>query len=179
MNMSLDVKIGLYRHFKGEYYFVQNIVKDAVSGELMCYYFNVLHPEYGFFVRRADDWRTMNTDSGPIIDRADNVTGQAHRFEVVESIDNPSRNVTTEQLIEELDRRVDNPLKELDLPHLRDRVFSKDYIIGEKHYETQDFPRGVGTLAVFETPKEAYEHLRRHPSNSDRVSVFKRVFIEL
>lgn len=29
MNESITVKPGLYRHFKGEYYFVQNIAKDA------------------------------------------------------------------------------------------------------------------------------------------------------
>ena len=61
------VTIGLYRHFKGEYYFVQNIVKDAVRDIAMCQYFNVSHPEYGIFVRPVDEWFSEDTEKGKII----------------------------------------------------------------------------------------------------------------
>ena len=169
--------LGLYRHFKGEYYMVQNVVKNAITDELMCYYFNVLHPELGFFVRPMREWFDLNTDVGPIIDRRDNVTGQRHRFEKVVSIDNQVKNLSTEQLVNELIRREDSPLHELDLRELQSRVFSRDYIVGEKNYETEDFPRGVTTLAVFSTPKDAYECRSKYPS--PRYGVFKRTFIEL
>lgn len=169
--------LGLYRHFKGEYYMLQNVVKNAVTDELMSYYFNILHPEYGFFVRPVREWFDTTTEDGPIIDRRDNVTGQRHRFEKVMSIDDQVKNLSTCQLINELVSRKDSPLHELDLKEIESRVFSRDYIVGEKHYETEDFPRGVSTLAVFSSSEEAYECCSKYPT--PRFGVFKRTFIEL
>lgn len=174
---NLIVNIGLYRHFKGAYYFVQNIIKDAVTDELMCYYFNILHPEYGFFVRSVNDWFTKDTEKGLIKDRLDNVTGQEHRFEKIVSIDNYVENLTTRQLLYELRKRTDCPIHELDLDGLYSDVFAKDYVIGEKHYKTEDFPQGVSTQSVFSTPQEAFKCLAKHPNS--RYGVFKRTFIEV
>ena len=50
------VSIGLYRHFKGEYYYVQQLVKDCGTNEVFVIYFNVCHPEYGTFSRPLEDF---------------------------------------------------------------------------------------------------------------------------
>lgn len=78
-----EVKIGrVYRHFKGNYYFVENIAYDAETKEI----FVVFKPLY-----QRDDgkmiWiRTQKSFLEEIPERPDNITGQKHRFELVEEI---------------------------------------------------------------------------------------------
>lgn len=176
--MNLTVTIGLYRHFKGEYYFVQNIVKDAVRDIAMCQYFNVSHPEYGIFVRPVNEWFDEDTELGKIIDRPDNYTGQKCRFEKVKDLDFQLGSVSTEQLVLELRRRTDSPIHELDIEGLQSKIFAKDYIVGEACEQTEDTPRGVYTVASFDTEEQANKYYYSHLHNR-RVKVFKRVFIEI
>lgn len=77
-----EVQIGkVYRHFKGNYYFVENIAYD--SERIVVY-----KPLY----ERADKrqlWvrpEKMFLSEIPI-DRPDNITGQKHRFEIVQDIE--------------------------------------------------------------------------------------------
>ena len=174
------VTIGLYRHFKGAYYFVQNVVKNAVTGEDMCYYYDVMHPEKGLFVRPVSEWfDEYNTDGVfKIVDRPDNVTGQKHRFEKVSSIDYSISNFTTEHLMRELAQRTDSPLQALDIKGVNDRVFSVDYVIGEKCPATEDHPDGVVTIASFNTEEQAKTYFATHRLRRS-AGVFKRTFIEL
>ena len=76
------VKIGkVYRHFKGNYYFVENRALDSESKEWMVVY----KPLYD----RNDSqvWvRSEKMFLEEIPERADNITGQKHRFEYVENI---------------------------------------------------------------------------------------------
>lgn len=177
------ITIGLYRHFKGEYYYVQNIVKDTKDEKShKAVYFNVLHPEYGSFVRAVSDF-TADYDGEKdvyIKDRLDNVTGQIHRFEKVVSLNNEVKNISTEVLLEELRSREDSPLHALDIEGFNRRVFCTDYIVGNKVYPSAEYPtRGVSyTAPPFddeESAKRYYEtHNRRHDT-----AVFKRTFIEV
>ena len=78
------VKIGkVYRHFKGNYYFVENIDYDSETQERMVVYKPLYH--------RADEkniWiRPEKMFLEEIPNRPDNVTGQKIRFELVEEID--------------------------------------------------------------------------------------------
>ena len=78
------VKIGkVYRHFKGNYYFVENIAYDSETQERMVVYKPLYH--------RADEkniWiRPEKMFLEEIPNRPDNVTGQKFRFELVEEID--------------------------------------------------------------------------------------------
>lgn len=177
MNKS-EVTIGLYRHSKGEYYFVQNVVKNAVTNENMCYYYNVMHPEYGLFVRPVSEWFDEFTDKGKIVDRADNYTGQKCRFEKVKSLDWNVKNISTEHLIRELSQREDSPLQELDIEGISERVFSTDYIVGTKYHATEDYPNGVVTIASFNTEEQAKNYFSTHKLRKQS-GVFKRTFIEL
>lgn len=175
MNMP---KIGLYRHFKGSYYFVQNIVKDAVREVSMCYYYNVCHPEYGLFVRPCSEWFDNYTDKGLIKDREDNVTGQCTRFAVVKDLDFQLSSVSTEQLLAELGRRVDSPIHEVDIEGLRSPVFSKDYVVGEAYEPTEDTPKGVYTVSTHDTLANARRYFESHKRKKN-TRIFKRTFIDV
>lgn len=172
------VNIGLYRHFKGAYYFVQNIVLDAVRNCPMCYYFNVLHPEKGLFVRPVDEWFSEDTDKGLIKDRPDNTTGQTTRFAKVVSLGDEVKNLSTDHLIRELKGREDSPLQTLDIDGLSDCVFCTDYVVGDKNYATEDYPCGVSTVASFTTEEEAKNYYATH-KHLRATGVFKRTFIEI
>ena len=78
-----SVQIGrVYRHFKGNYYFVENVGYDSETKERMVIY----KPLY----ERADGrsiWvrpETMFLEEIP--ERPDNITGQKVRFELVEDL---------------------------------------------------------------------------------------------
>lgn len=77
-----QVKIGkVYRHFKGNYYFVENRALDSETKEWMVVY----KPLYD----RNDSqiWvRSEKMFLEEIPQRPDNVTGQKHRFEYCEEL---------------------------------------------------------------------------------------------
>ena len=77
-----QVKIGkVYRHFKGNYYFVENKALDSESKEWMVVY----KPLYD----RNDSqiWvRSEKMFLEEIPERHDNVTGQKHRFEYCDEL---------------------------------------------------------------------------------------------
>lgn len=77
-----EVKIGkVYRHFKGNYYFVENVALDSENKERMVVY----KPLY----ERNDSqiWvRREKMFLEEIAERADNITGQKHRFELCEEL---------------------------------------------------------------------------------------------
>ncbi len=79
-----EVKIGkVYRHFKGNYYFVENIAYDSETQERMVVY----KPLYN-----RDDGRSIWVRSEKMFlenipERPDNITGQTHRFVLVNEID--------------------------------------------------------------------------------------------
>ena len=78
-----QVKIGkVYRHFKGNYYFVENRGLDSESKEWLVIY----KPLYD----REDSkiWvRPEKMFLEEIPNRPDNITGQKHRFELCEDLD--------------------------------------------------------------------------------------------
>ena len=181
------VTVGLYRHFKGSYYYVTGLSKSATDEKtIMVNYFNVCHPEYGSCVRPLDDFITDHDTTEQfgdemtlyIKDRVDNVTGQFRRFERVKDINFQLGSVSTEQLIAELRKRTDSPIHELDIEGLQSKIFSKDYCVGEANEETIDNPKGVYTLITFGTPEEAYKWLSNH-AHRKNTKVFKRTFIEV
>ena len=178
--MSVRVSVGLYRHFKGQYYYVTGLSKSATDEKtVMVNYFNVCHPEYGSFVRPLDDFTATHEEDGRSIkDRPDNVTGQIMRLERVKDLNFQLGSVSTEQIIDELRRRTDSPIHELDIEGLQSNIFSKDYCVGEACEATEDTPRGVYTVSTFETPEQAYQYLSTH-QHKRNTKVFKRTFIEV
>ena len=78
-----QVKIGkVYRHFKGNYYFVENVAYDSESQERMVIYKPLYNREDGHYI-----WvRPEKMFLEEILERPDNVTGQKHRFELCEEL---------------------------------------------------------------------------------------------
>ena len=77
-----EVQIGkVYRHFKGNYYFVENIALDSETKERMVVY----KPLY----ERQDSKIWVRKESmflEKIPERPDNITGQKVRFELCEDL---------------------------------------------------------------------------------------------
>ena len=162
-------KLGLYRHFKGGYYFLMNVMRS--DNGVIAQYVNVLHPEYGYFCRPYVEW--FDT----VLDRPDNYTGQTHRFELITYIDDGARSMTTDHLVRELNSRGDSPYLDYDLDGLNDLVKCRDYCIGEIMPETKDHVAGVMPLESFDTLEEARKFFDHYAKN-ERYRIFKRVFIE-
>lgn len=78
-----QVQIGrVYRHFKGNYYFVENVALDSENKERMVVYKAIYdRPDSQIWVRPEK----MFLEEIP--ERPDNITGQKHRFELVNDIE--------------------------------------------------------------------------------------------
>lgn len=78
-----QVKIGkVYRHFKGNYYFVENVALDSENKERMVVYKAIYdRPDSQIWVRPEKMFLKE------IPERPDNITGQKHRFELVNDIE--------------------------------------------------------------------------------------------
>ena len=78
-----EVQIGrVYRHFKGNYYFIQEIAYDSETKERMVVYKPLYEREDG----RKTWIRNEKMFLEEIPERPDNITGQKHRFELVKEI---------------------------------------------------------------------------------------------
>lgn len=183
-------KPGLYRHFKGQYFYVMGVDRASEDKSFRVRYFNVCHPEHGTFSRPLHEFfsttdKLEKDDNGEwfeagldIKDRKDNVTGQIRRFERIDNIDFQIGSVSTEQLIDELRRRTDSPIHELDIEGLRSPVFCTDYVVGIKHNATEETPAGVDPINVFFNEEDAQKYFSNQVAKA-RKAVFKRTFIEV
>ena len=79
-----QVKIGkVYRHFKGNYYYVENIGLDSETMERVVIYKAIYDREDSqIFVRREAMFLEEIDQT-----RKDNITGQKHRFELAEELE--------------------------------------------------------------------------------------------
>lgn len=79
-----QIKIGkVYRHFKGNYYFVEDVAYDSEIKERMVVY----KPLYNREDNRQLWVRPEKMFLEEIPERPDNITGQKVRFELVEDIE--------------------------------------------------------------------------------------------
>lgn len=78
-----EVKIGkVYRHFKGNYYFVENVALDSKTKERIVVYKPIYdRMDSTIWVRREKIFLEE------IPERPDNITGQKHRFELVTDLE--------------------------------------------------------------------------------------------
>ncbi len=65
-----------YRHFKGDLYYVHDLVEDTETGKMYVSY-QALYEPYKSYIRALD----MFLEEIPL-DREDNITGQKYRFEL-------------------------------------------------------------------------------------------------
>lgn len=163
-------ELGLYRHFKGDYYFATSVSKDCNNPTIeYVHYFNVLHPEKGTFIRVLTDF-IAEYDSKTdclIKDRGDNITGQTHRLEKVHNLDGDLCKISTQALIDELERRkVEKP------------IYSPDYAIGkvvDYGDEVCIYPR-----EIFTDEKEAKTFFKNNViAPKGTLKLFKREYTEI
>lgn len=77
----------VYRHFKGNYYFVENVAYDSETQERMVVYRPLYEREDG-----KQLWiRPEKMFLEQIPERPDNITGQKSRFELVNDFDTQKR----------------------------------------------------------------------------------------
>lgn len=177
---ELRVSVGLYRHFKGDYFYVTGLSRSALDEKtVMVNYFNVCYPEFGNFVRPLSDFTSdLDDKATAIVLRKDNATGQHRRFERVRDLNFQLGSISTEQLIAELRTRTDSPIHELDIEGLNSSIFCRDYVVGEAFEENDNLPRGVYTESAHTTREEAERYLSTH-QHKRNTRVFKRTFIEI
>ena len=78
------VKIGkIYRHFKGNYHFVENIGLDSETKERMVIYKPIYERQDSKIWIRREEMFLEEIDQT----RKDNITGQKYRFELVEELE--------------------------------------------------------------------------------------------
>lgn len=78
-----QVKIGkIYRHFKGNYYFVENVGLDSETQERVVIYKPIYDREDSMIWVRREKMFLEEVDP----QRPGNITGQNHRFELVEDL---------------------------------------------------------------------------------------------
>ena len=79
-----ELKIGrVYRHFKGNYYFVENVALDAENKERMVVYKPIYDRKDSKIWVRSEKMFLEEIDTT----RKDNITGQKYRFEIVEELE--------------------------------------------------------------------------------------------
>lgn len=79
-----EVKIGkVYRHFKGNYYFVENIALDSETKERIVIYKPIYDRNDSKIWVRREKMFLEEIDSA----RKDNITGQKYRFELAKDIE--------------------------------------------------------------------------------------------
>lgn len=79
-----QVKIGkVYRHFKGNYYFVQDIALDSETKERIVVYRPIYDRKDSQIWVRREEMFLEEIDKN----RKDNITGQKYRFELDETLE--------------------------------------------------------------------------------------------
>ena len=79
-----QVKIGkIYRHFKGNYYFVEDVALDSETKERVVIYKPIYDRNDSQIWVRREEMFLEEIDQT----RKDNITGQKYRFELVEDLE--------------------------------------------------------------------------------------------
>ena len=79
-----EVKIGkIYRHFKGNYYFIQDVALDSETKERIVVYRPIYDRNDSQIWVRREEMFLEEIDQT----RKDNITGQKYRFELVEDLE--------------------------------------------------------------------------------------------
>ena len=79
-----NVEIGkVYRHFKGNYYFVENVALDSETKERIVIYKPIYDRQDSKIWVRREAMFLEEIDRN----RKDNITGQTYRFELVEELE--------------------------------------------------------------------------------------------
>lgn len=151
---------GLYRHFKGCYVVVNNVATIESTKEPCVVYTHV---------DTHETWvRPLSEFFADVSDREDNVTKQVHRFESAEDLNDTSA-LTTQKLVEALEKRPDNPYDGIKKLEEDEDVWDIQYMIGkvvstpsEEDDEAYNYEFIPYVPSGFSTYKEASDYRDRH-----------------
>ena len=83
MECRIPKKGEIYRHFKGNYYFVENVALDSETKERVVIYKPIYERQDSKIWVRREEMFLEEID----VTRKDNITGQKYRFELVEEME--------------------------------------------------------------------------------------------
>lgn len=162
----------LYRHYKGGYYIVHSIATVEADCSQVVVYQGLVDGR--MWTRPFDNFFEELSNS------IENPTGQKHRFEKVVMFDNPLSNVSTDKLVEELEKRGDNPFVALMHVNPSDYIFREEFVVGTVCpvyiSESESF-EDLDVDTVWNTLEEAKSRVYNHPMGG--LQVFKRVFVKV
>lgn len=121
---------GLYRHFKGNYYVVSKIATNEKDKVPYVIYTDVTSNQT--YARPFEDF------IADVSNREDNVTHQVHRFELAKELKGLLSLTPTEELVNELRTRPDNPYEGFQTLEEDKDVWAVQYLLGRviQHPET-------------------------------------------
>lgn len=159
-----DLKLGLYRHFKGGYILVTDVINNQVV------YIDLSNGDKNLVL--IGNFYTNPPEENP--------TGQELIFEPVTDFNNQLNMITTDNLVKELMRRNDNPFAGLDVEGVKnDKVFLSQYVVGivtvSTDTETGEPVENFSSISAWNTIEEA-QKARKFSANSRRV-IMKRVLL--
>ena len=156
----------VYRHFKGNLYFVLCTTLSTDTLEPYVTYMSLTD---------GKTWsRSMYEFESEVPSDKENPTQQKHRFELVENLGDSLSAFSTQQLIEELRERSDSPLADLDVEGLNTYVKIREYVVGEIRTGCL-FP-----LMTADTEEQARAFMQNNPHRmSGRTKLYKNVTVQV
>ena len=181
---------GLYRRYDGQYLFVYGVVNDVELNTYVRFSY-ITAPSIDYLVRLSEVMSNrfiMIDDDGdevaiPIEEHPLNFTGQKEYLLRVMNLDNFEKNLSTQDLIDELRTREDSPLHDLDIEGFNSRVYSREYVLGipveEHEINGRTIPKCVDVQGVYDTKEEVRKGIvSAKLQKKDRLKIYKRVYLE-
>lgn len=150
---------GLYRHFKGGYYVINQIAlmeSNPNKSDPMVVYTSV---------DTGNTWiRPYSEVIADVSNREDNVTGQKHRLERATNVSGILSHISTNEIIQELENRPDNPYDGIKPLKEDPDVWAVQYLVGRLQEKTEPKTQETYTefVPVTLTAWSSYEEALRY-----------------
>lgn len=169
--MSVSVNLGLYRHYKGNFYVVIGVafLESDTSKEQVVYQDvegkrTWIRPLDDFFAELPHDIK--------------NPTGQIHRFEKISMQGTQLSNVSTKVLLEELSKRFDNPYAGISVDEAQNSLVCESFVVGRRveiiDPDTKELHIDIDVDSVYNDLEGAKSRLFK--LNDPRYTIFQKFF---
>lgn len=165
----------IYRHFKGNLYLIMSVAISESTLEQTVVYMS-LNGDGNVWTRSVSEFESL------VPEGKENPTGQKYRFELVKDIRSVLSQCTTQNLIEELKKRPDNPFNDIDVEGLNDKVKIREYILGELRpiSATNEEDYFLHSTYSADSLEEVRSFAERHFDRlNSRTKIFKSVLVEV
>ena len=189
-----EITKGLYRKYNNEYVLVLGTIYDTDRCDTLVRYMKVKGDDKEYCVTKGNflsdeyehtlvDEKGIHTEMRKIENHPANCTGQKECFLKIIDLENFGVNLSTDALVEELQRRWDSPLHDFDIEDFNSRVWCTEYIVGVPiepfMFGGTERPANVGVKSICDTLEEAQKDLieSKVMGNYD-CKIYKRVYVE-